>query len=234
MKDKILNLIAFISRSTPYFKGKKRIIRSFYPTENIKSCYDRIVNYDKDLKILVNPCSFIEWEIFFFAYYEKHVIDIIKKYLKPGVVFVDVGANIGCHSLVASKIASKVIAVEPEPNVRNRLIENIKLNSIKNIIVYDYAISDYIGKAIFYPPKNNQSNKVLGSLSFREQNEEIGFEVKVTSLDELLKNEPRIDFIKIDVEGHNREVILGAKNIIKKHNPKILYEVDGTDIIQFF
>ncbi|MCX7697935.1 MAG: FkbM family methyltransferase [Candidatus Goldbacteria bacterium] len=61
-----------------------------------------------------------------------------------------------------------------------------------------------------------------------------GVKVRVITLNELLKDEEKIDFIKIDAEGHSKEVIFGTKNIIKKFNSMVLYERDGTDIMQFF
>lgn len=176
----------------------------------------------------------MEWNIFFSGYYEQDIVKIIKKYLKSDDVFVDVGANIGCHTLIAAKICKKVIAIEPEPNVRKRLIENIKLNNLKNVEVYDYAISDYIGKTTFYPPDVNNPNKGVGSLYYKNGLKQDGIKIKVTTLDKLLENESKIDFIKIDVEGANKEVIFGAKNIIKKFNPLVLYERDDSDIMQFF
>lgn len=181
--------------------------------------------YDRNLKIHINTSSFIEWNIFF-GYYEQDIVKIIKKYLKSDDVFVDVEANIGCHTLIAAKICKKVITIEPEPNVRKRLIENIKLNNLKNVEVYDYAISDYIGETTFYPPDVNNPNKGVGSLYYKNGLKQGGIKIKVITLDKLLENESKIDFIKIDVEG--------AKNIIKKINPLVLYKRDDSDIMQFF
>ena len=148
-------------------------------------------------------------------------------------MFVDVGANIGCHSLIASKIASKVIAIEPIESLRNRLSANIRLNNINNIIIKPVAVSDYIGTVSFFLPKDDAANQGIGSLSRKEYT---GKEIKVpvTTLDELLKNEERIDFIKIDVEGHSKEVIFGAKEIIKKFKPLVIYEDDNSDEMKIF
>lgn len=234
LKNKLIQILAFITRNLPYIKGEKRIIRFLYSPDKRQSDYiETIIPYDKDLKIYINTSSFIEWEIFFTGYYEPHIVRLIKKYLKKDDVFVDVGANIGCHTLIAAKICKKVIAIEPEPLVRKRLIENIKLNNLNNIEVYDYAISDYVGEAIFFRYKEENANKGASSLSHKNGLEDKGLKVKVITLDELLKNEPRIDFIKIDVEGHSKEVVFGAKNIIKKFNPLVLYEKDNSDIMQF-
>lgn len=235
MKNKLIKLLAFITRSLPYIKGEKRVIRLLYnPDKRHNDYLETVIPYDKNLKIHINTSSFIEWEIYFFGYYEQHIVKIIKKYLKPDDVFVDVGANIGCHTLIAAKICKKVIAIEPEPNVRKRLMENIKLNNLKNVEVYDYAISDYIGETTFYSSDVNNPNKGVGSLYYKNGLKQDGIKVKVITLDKLLENEFKIDFIKIDVERANKEVIFGAKNIIKKFNPLVLYERDDSDVMQFF
>ncbi|MCX7698096.1 MAG: FkbM family methyltransferase [Candidatus Goldbacteria bacterium] len=237
MKNKLIKTLAFLTRNLPYIKGEKRIWRLIYNPDKRQNDYiETIIPYDKNLKIHINTSSFIEWDIFVSGYYEPHIVKLIKKYLKKDDVFVDVGANIGCHTLIAAKICKKVIAIEPEPNVRNRLIQNIKLNNLKNVIVYDYAISDYVGEGNLYPPLDDNSHKGLSCLIYKNdlnlKNESI--KVKVITLDELLKNEEKINFIKIDIESFNRTAIFGAKNIIKKFNPIVLYERDGTDIMQFF
>jgi FkbM family methyltransferase len=233
-RDRLIKIIGAVSRFLPYFPGKERILRFIYHPDKRQNDYlQTVISCDGNLKINIDTRSFIEWQIFFKGYYEKRIVNFIKTNCPPGGVFVDVGANVGCHSLIASKIATKVIAIEPVDYIRERLMENIKLNSVKNIVVYPVAISDYIGVASIYLPKRDSANKGTASLSCRETDgEEI--KVPVTTLGELLKNEHRIDFIKIDVEEHNKEVIFGAKEIIKKFDPIVLYEDDKSDKMKIF
>lgn len=191
--------------------------------------FEAIISYDDTLKIHINTKNFIEWEIFFFGYYEKSVVDYIKKKLPKGGVFVDVGAGIGCHALVASRIASKVIAIEPEELSRKKLLENVERNSLGNISIYPGAVSDCVGAARLYLPKKESSNQMVASLIRHDHNSDRYVDVEVVTLDELLKNELRVDFIKIDAEGLSQKVLLGAKEIIKKYRPIILYEKDNSD-----
>lgn len=229
--NNVLNMIEAIAKITRRFhpKGTERLLRLFYsPDKRQNDFLETIIPYDKDLKIHIDTRALIEWQIFFKGYYEKHITDLIKRKLPKNGVFVDVGANIGCHTLIISKIAKKVIAIEPVEMIRNRLLANLKLNDINNVIIEPTFISDYIGMTSFFLPKENISGQELGSFS---KNENSGEEIKVPviTLDELLKNEERIDFIKIDVEGHSKQVISGAKEIIKKFNPFIIYEEDNSD-----
>ena len=230
LKDRIILLTALFSRKLPPWVRRGRLLRLIYNPDKRQNDYiETIISYDKDLKIHINTKSFIEWTILFWGYFEKHVADFIKKNLPKGGVFVDVGANIGNNSLIASKIASRVIAIEPNPIILERLKQNINLNSLKNIVVYDYAISNFIGEAEFFIPDENYSNQGVASLSLRENIPLKKIKVKVITLDELLKNERRIDLIKIDVEGYSKEVIQGAKEIIKKFKPVIIYEENNSD-----
>jgi FkbM family methyltransferase len=229
-KNKFILLIAWFSRKLPLWVRRGRLLRLLYNPDKRQNDYiETIISYDKDLKIHINTKSFIEWTIFFWGYFEKHVADFVKRNLPKGGVFIDVGANIGNNSLIASKIASKVIAIEPNPKILERLKQNIDLNNLKNVIVYDYAISNFIGESEFFIPDESFSNQGVASLSLRENIPMRKIKVRVTTLDELLKNEERIDLIKIDVEGHSKEVIQGAKNIIKKFKPIIIYEEDYSD-----
>ena len=229
-KNKFILLIAWFSRKLPLWIRRGRLLRLLYNPDKRQNDYiETIISYDKDLKIHINTKSFIEWTILFWGYFEKHVADFIKRNLPKGGIFVDVGANIGNNSLIASKIASKVITIEPHPKILERLKQNIDLNNLKNVIVCDYAISNFIGEAEFFIPDENFSHQGVASLSLRENIPTKKIKVRVTTLDELLKNEERIDLIKIDVEGRSKEVIQGAKNIIKKFKPIIIYEEDDSD-----
>ena len=118
-KNIIIEIIATLTRILPFFPGEERVLRLIYNPDKRQNDYlQAIISYGGDLKIAVDTRSFIEWQIFFKGYYEKHVVNLIKNKLPRGGVFIDVGANVGCHSLIASRIASKVIAIEPANMVR--------------------------------------------------------------------------------------------------------------------
>ncbi|MDP3956563.1 MAG: FkbM family methyltransferase [bacterium] len=186
-----------------------------------------LIPYDNDLKIQINTGSVIEWQIFFHGYYEPEIVHYIKKYLRKEGVFVDVGANVGVHSLIASKIASKVIALEPVPEHLNRLKKNCVLNNITNISFLQLAASDKQGEYPFYIPIET-TNKGVGSMykntkSFTEA-EIKEIKVDVRTLDEILKGEKAIDFIKIDTEGSDGKIIMGSAKTIEKFRPVVIFE----------
>jgi len=144
-------------------------------------------------------------------------IDLLKKILKPGMIFVDIGANIGYFSLVSAKLVGdqgQVYAFEPDPDNFNLLEKNIKVNNYKNIIAVNKAVSDKSGKARLYLEPDNLCGH---SLVVKNGNKFV--EVEIIILDEFLKDK-KIDVIKIDVEGFEPVVLEGMKNIIK-NNDKI-------------
>ena len=153
--------------------------------------------------------------------------------LKKGVVL-DIGANIGTFCIPLAKKFPGLLfyAFEVQNFLCKILLKNLKLNNIKNIKIFNYAISDKnYKKKIFMPDYNLEKN--LGSFSlknkfvshinsvknFGERKAEINFK----KLDSILKNE-NILFIKSDTELHEYEVFRGAKNLLTKKKPALLFE----------
>lgn len=131
----------------------------------------------------------------------------------------DVGANVGTLSLIAAKIAKEVIAFEPVPKTLERLRSNVELNNLKNIVVIPKIISDDSGKAIIHALVG--ANKTASVNEVSEPFE--SFECEAVTLDEYLSGK-KVDFIKIDTDGHDRNVLVGARSTIEKHRPVIVYE----------
>src|SRR3989344_1803584 len=157
-KAKILCSLASLTRKwLP--DGLRRLPRLIYHPDNRQNdFFETIVPYDKDLKIHINTSSPIEWQIFFNKYYELPIVNLIKKYLPKGGTFVDVGAHVGVHSLIASKIAGKVIAIEPVKSFSDRFQKNCELNNITNISILPLVMSDKKEVISFYVPKEGVNN----------------------------------------------------------------------------
>jgi len=152
--------------------------------------------------------------------YEPGVTEYITKNLHSGDIFVDVGANNGYYSLLASKLVGKdglVYAVEPDPNNFKKLKDNIKLNKTKNIIPLQIAASDRSGWAYLNISEieNGQNSLVDIPLS------KVKTKVKVEKLDDLIK---KADIIKIDVEGYEKKVLLGARKLLNKSIQRVIFE----------
>lgn len=126
--------------------------------------------------------------------------------LFPGAVYVDVGANIGTHLVWLARhgpAGTRLIAVEPSPATRRRLAETLTLNGVTGVTVIDRALGASHGQAVLHPPPGNAgAASLLG--------EGGGFPVAVMPLADLpaLAGVPRIDVLKIDVEGFEDRVVV--------------------------
>lgn len=123
--------------------------------------------------------------------------------IKPGFVFIDIGANVGAYSLfVAAKAGpdARILSVEPQPDIFDRLVYNIRQNPFGSIKAVDCAIADKPGElTLFLDPRNSgeSSVKIVGSSQTR------AIKVRATTLMDLVRGEgfTHIDAIKLDVEG---------------------------------
>lgn len=162
----------------------------------------------------------------------------ILKHKKGDII--EVGANVGTETIALTDLASpnSVYAFEPLPQNFDYLQKIIKLNSFKNLFVYQQLVSDNPGKAYFKIPNKNQS----GSGHIASNNEKNTQEFEVITLDEKLAHLNSFSTILIDVEGFEYQVLKGGLNLINKFKPYVICEVNkkflqqrgGLTIEQFF
>lgn len=162
-----------------------------------------------------------------YGLYERDELELLMEWLKatPGFsgdgICLDVGANIGNHSVFFSRHFSKVIAFEPNPWAHQLLQINAQWSD--KIECRSVALSDRAGQATIHFNLNNMGG---GSLVAGEG--ERSAQVQTVRLDNLEFHEP-IKLIKIDVEGHELGVIEGSQSTIEKHRPVILFEQHPED-----
>lgn len=158
--------------------------------------------------------------------YEEYESILILRNVNKNSVVADVGANIGYYTLLLAKICKKVYALEPDKNCFGILKKNVKENNLKNVVLINKAVSDGKGKVEFVVDKVNLGNSRIKSQRdcFAEPRNDV---VSCDTLDDILINEKQIDLIKIDVQGWEPKVILGAKKIIAKYSPVLFLEFNG-------
>ncbi len=148
--------------------------------------------------------------------------------LRPGELFVDIGANIGSYSILAAAGAgAKVHAIEPIPSTYSNLCDNVKLNRLEGQIkAHCLGISNRVGKLRFTTSQDSV-NHVLEEGESNAASEEIG----VTTLDNLLREELEATVIKIDVEGHELAVLEGADKTLGSSNLlAVVMETNGSGV----
>ncbi len=169
--------------------------------------------------------DYIQRKILFNSrYYEDLNLFYITKLFRGGInlmnkVVLDIGANIGNHSIYFAKecLAGKVISFEPIEQTFKILQKNIKLNELQDIIIpYNFGI----GEEQSYASASDYDLTNIGGITL--QNTSNG-NIKIFSIDELNLNE-NISLIKIDVEGFEEKVIKGSLKTIKKYMPMIMIE----------
>ena len=166
---------------------------------------------------------------------EEPEIYIINKLIEAGTDSIDIGVYRGVHSFEMSKFSKIVHSFEPNPIIFNEL-EKYLPSIIGNINLYNCALSDKNEKKILKVPIRNPN--------FNENNYEEYFEMGKATIHELntvknyksynietkklddFKFSKKISFIKIDVEGHETEVIKGSLNTINMHKPTLLVEIE--------
>ncbi len=156
----------------------------------------------------------------------------LEEFLDPKGVLIDVGANSGMYSIKAAKYFlegnGKVLAIEPIPDMISILYYNLKLNNLSNIHIRNFCAGSEIGSANFWQNYNKPNTYSL----IKKDPNAVPFSVIVIPLDLLAEweNLDRVDYIKIDVEGSELEVLRGSENIIKKYRPIIQVEVADADV----
>ncbi len=155
-------------------------------------------------------------------YYEEEDLRLIGKHYDASGTFVDVGANVGNHSIFAAKAlgAPRVIAFEPVLKQHSIMAVNIALNDLNKVIeLRKFGLSDQLAKARMEAAWADN----IGGASISPLDR--GEVVNLRRGDDELENE-RVSFIKIDVECHELEVLNGLVGTIEKHSPHLYVEVD--------
>lgn len=156
--------------------------------------------------------------------YEPEKTETITALLKPDQTFIDIGGNKGDFSLLAAKITGskgQVLTFEPEPENCHWFNESIQLNQYSNIRLFDIALSDSNGKAQLFLGEKSGWHSLVSS---QGKTDNSTIEVEKRTLDSILNesNIQKVDVIKIDVEGAEMEVLLGAEDTLKNNTNLIL------------
>jgi FkbM family methyltransferase len=222
--QKITSLIAktyiFYCQKMPNHRGRHRIAKML---DSIFGSF--IAKTPKGLLLEVYLSSSMD-----LSFYEdeknnshKEIIKNIQQ-LKAGDTFIDIGANIGFFSLLASKFVGelgRVICYEPSPREFKRLLTNIEINKAENIMPCNLALSDYVGQSKLFI---DQSHTGVNALS-KDESQENNYTLVPLFTGDLalgfLKNDNSGNWlVKIDVEGAEYAVLSGMKSFLKKNNLK--------------
>lgn len=152
--------------------------------------------------------------------WDRHLLELFPKYVKPGTTVIDAGAHIGVHTIPLSRLVGKggrVYAFEPQRKIHRELVFNLRLNEIDNVVPLRYALGHTTGITEMDPPvAGNEGATAVGRGGDR---------VEMRTLDSFgLHN---VSLIKIDVEHLEDYVLEGAQLTISRYRPVILIEIMG-------
>lgn len=215
------------------------IYKNYRRSDLIRNLIKILVGYSKieitfnNFKVKAGVKTALELNVVFDSYNEVTVLEIIKIYSLRGYHFIDVGANIGLHSLTAatSNPNIEIYSFEPEPKNYQQLVENIVLNKIFNIRPFKMGLGNFaVNKTLNI---NEGWNKGKHSLKMNFEGSDEKINIPLTTLDSFKENiECEKLIIKIDVEGFEKEVIEGAKCVFYKTQNivliiELLEEING-------
>jgi FkbM family methyltransferase len=191
------------------FRGKARLLHALCPKEGEQTV--KIFGYSIDLDL----SDYIQRSIYLNTF-EQDESTWVKGYLKRGMTFVDVGANVGYYSLMAASLVGtegKVLAFEPSPYAFGRLATAIRKNSLAQVQVAQVGLSDVSGELQLYMPKTSGNH--TPSMIANDGGAPIN--VPVRRLDDYLMaaKVDHVDLMKIDVEGFEPNVLRGTESFLK-------------------
>jgi len=159
--------------------------------------------------------------------FEPDMVRLFQCLLQKRFCALDVGANIGCTSILFGELATRVISFEPSPTTFRFLRTNIEKSGLSNIRLCNYGLGAEPGESLLTYATNNRSGAfVSGTMktSIGHSTESI----RIRTLDEVERelDLPGIDFIKIDVEGFEKSVIAGGRDVIDRFKPIVVLELN--------
>ena len=188
------------------------------------------------MQIAGDTQDFLHRCIYYFGVWEPNLTRWIGQRLEPGDTFVDVGANIGYYSLLASTlvgVSGGVVAIEPSPTIFAALQHNLVRNRVTNVRAVNVAASDREGVVkLFRGPYHNLGE----TTTLEEQNLEVECEVDAIPLDAILVPQEihNARLVKIDVEGAECSVVAGMSMLLSSCRPdlEIIVEVHPEQLVR--
>lgn len=196
---------------------KSKLVRKGESTDLYKTHYGFLLWLDQE--------KYLDRYIIENGVFEPDSSYIVNHLIKPGDVVLDVGANIGYYTVLFARLvkkSGKVICFEPSEHYRKLLKKNIEENELMNVSLMEYGLSDRARKSDIHIGDSSATlHWVSESASSRIER------ITLEKLDDVIGqfNPDKIDFIKVDIDGHEPAFLAGAWQTIERFNPVILLEI---------
>jgi FkbM family methyltransferase len=187
--------------------------------------------------VLFGPSRGLKYRIFadgrapIYGGWERQAQRLMTEHIRPGQVILDVGANSGIHTLLMARLVTErghVYAFEPHPAIFRALVGNVALNGLEAVVTpVPMAVADATGRTTFFSGRHGGAGH-LAAVGLPEGDE---MTVETITLDEFVfERAHRLpDFLKIDVEGAERRVLDGGRQMLRTRRPKLLIDLHSPE-----
>ena len=153
--------------------------------------------------------------------FEPQTTELIKRLVKPGTNIIDIGADVGYYTLLVARLCGpegKVFAFEPDPTNHSLLTKNVAVNGLENVTITNGAAADQTGYATLYLTSLDTGRHSTYQHGLPEKG---SVAVQSTTIDQFLSEQgwPEIGLVKIDVEGAEKDVLMGMRQLLEKTGP---------------
>lgn len=197
MRNPLLSRLAAIV-NRPFPRGREILV-------NVHGSLMAARSWDRALALLL-------WK---WSWLEAAESAALRAQAREGMLAVDIGANIGFHTLQLSRWAGpkgRVYAFEPDPHNFELLVKNVEANGCRNVVCLRKAVADKTGEAaLFLSPYNRGDHRLQGSSLGQAS-----IRVEAVALDDLLSSEPRVDLVKMDIQGAEYRALLGMERLLRR------------------
>lgn len=238
-RTKILNFLRKIFQVEPFEKMLTkctcdRSTSSFFskliPSEYLYEPGSERLVMRNSLKYQLDISHVVDHFVYFGL--RDNAFDNLLKLVRPGNIIVDIGANIGRFALPFGKAASPgvVYCFEPDSENYDRLVLNLGINKLSNVVVFKRGLGEAEGSSKLY--KIDVHNPGMNRFSKYGEQDAMFETVTVSTLDREVSvlSIKKIDFIKIDVEGFEFEVLKGAGQVIDTFRPTLFVELNNENL----
>lgn len=191
--------------------------------------FNKLVRGRHGLYIANENDVFIGRALIHYGEYSELEWNLLEQFCKPGRVVVEVGANIGCHTVAIGKAvgaSGRVVAIEPQPVTFQALCANLALNSLTNVDAINCGCGS--NRQTLSLPRIDYAHEgnfgAVGLQGYTTTASSISIDIQ--RLDDLLAPYKMVNLLKIDVEGMESEVIEGASEVIRAFRPTMYVEND--------
>ncbi|NQS90336.1 FkbM family methyltransferase [Patescibacteria group bacterium] len=236
-KQKILRrLIKFVIRSYPFYRGGVRFAQFYLPRSLTRDNELVVTHLRRGPYLLTSLNDYCGRTIYYWGDYDRKITWLCRRILRPGDCFLDIGAcfgEVGFYAAQSVGALGQVHMFEPQPKLANYIRVSAELNGFDHIQIHEVALSDKDGEFVLFVPSENMG---MGSFAADRGTKSNVIRVQARNaakyFDQL--SLPQIRMIKLDVEGHEENVLVGALDFLKTNKPAaIIFESHDYDTTFF-